>query len=58
MQRIIAINNRSSITQKKSKSNISDESEEDELLYEFTIAASVAAVTARDHAPRRRNVIV
>jgi len=36
---------------------MSDENAEDDELYEVTIAAAVVAVTARDHVPRRRNVI-
>jgi len=40
-----------------SKSNMSREKEEDDELDKVTIAAAVVAVTARDHAPRRRNVI-
>jgi len=49
---MIAINN------SHSKSNMSDDNAEDDELYEVTIAAAVViAVTARDHVPRRRNVI-
>jgi len=37
---------------------MSDDNAEDDELYEVTIAAAVViAVTARDHVPRRRNVI-
>jgi len=36
---------------------MSDENSEDDKLSQVTIAAAVVAVTARDHAPSRRNVI-
>ena len=42
----------------RSKSNMSDENADDDELYEVTRASAVViAVTARDHVPRRRNVI-
>ena len=57
---ILHVHNKNNKQQKLDhwKSNMSDENAEDDELYEVTIAAAVViAVTARDHATRRRSVI-